>query len=275
LDKRHANYRLVTPVLFDFSAYEAVLLDLDGTLYEEDQPLPGAVALVQRLLAEGRKVGCPSNSTQSPQRVAQRLATMGMPISVDAITTAAAAAVDYCLQKFAPMPRVFNLATEGVADLLEGKAMAVQGEGEKCDVVLAGNPQCVWATVPRLNIGQRLIRNGAICIGICDDRAYPGPGGLEIGSGAMTRMLAYAGGVEPMFFGKPQREFFLDFCRRIGVRAERCVMIGDNLESDIAGAKGVGMATILSLTGVARRGDLDGVASGLRPDWVVEDLREL
>jgi ribonucleotide monophosphatase NagD (HAD superfamily) len=53
------------------------------------------------------------------------------------------------------------------------------------------------------------------------------------------------------------------------------MMIGDNLESDIAGAKGVGMATILSLTGVTRRSDLTRLPPQLRPDWVVEDLNEL
>jgi ribonucleotide monophosphatase NagD (HAD superfamily) len=59
------------------------------------------------------------------------------------------------------------------------------------------------------------------------------------------------------------------------VRPEKCILIGDNLESDIAGAKGVGMATILSLTGVTRRSDVEKLPVHLRPDWVVENLTEL
>ena len=71
-----------------------MLLDLDGTLYKEDTPLPGAMALVRRLVAEGRKIAFISNSTQSPQRVAARVKAMGVDLSPDLFHTASEAAAD-------------------------------------------------------------------------------------------------------------------------------------------------------------------------------------
>ena len=88
-------------------------------------------------------------------------------------------------------------------------------------------------------------------------------------------MLSYASGVEPVFCGKPEKLFFNELCHRLDAPPERCVLIGDNLESDIAGAKGVGMKTILTLTGVATREDAGKLPEIARPDWVIEDLTVL
>jgi glycerol 3-phosphatase-2 len=267
--------KLPPPMPFDFSKFQAVLLDLDGTICYEDEPLPGAIALLRRLLADGKIVGCPTNSTQSPARLVTRLSAMGVGLPAERIFTAAQAAVEYCLKQFGPRPRIFNLATEGVADMLQARADQVDSANEACDAVIIGNPQCVWATRPRMSAAVQLLRKGAACVGICDDRVYPSPRGLEIGSGATTRMLAYAGNCQPLFFGKPQTIFFENACRKLNAEPGKCILVGDNLESDIAGAKGVGMATILSLTGVARRKDVEALPSHLRPDWIVENLTEL
>jgi ribonucleotide monophosphatase NagD (HAD superfamily) len=98
---------------------------------------------------------------------------------------------------------------------------------------------------------------------------------MEFGVGAMGAMLAYAANVTPAYCGKPERFFFEELCRRLGVAPSRAVLVGDNLESDIAGAKGVGMKAVLVLTGVATREDVARVPAALRPDVVVGGLGEL
>src|SRR5690554_5090624 len=117
-----AGYTFVVPI--DFSPFQAVLLDLDGTIYQEEQPLPGAIATIRRLQKEGRKYACLSNSTTSPMRIAMRLQRMGVEVDPDHIYTAAAAAADYVLERVAAehpgsRARVYNLATEGVHDMLD------------------------------------------------------------------------------------------------------------------------------------------------------------
>ena len=258
----------------DFSRYEAVLLDLDGTVYFEDHPLPGSVDLIKRLQAESTKFACISNSTTSPQRVVKRLAGMGITVTPDQIYTAGAAAVDYVVKRF-PNPRAFNLATEGVQDMLEGRGHWVQTDSEKCDAIIIGAPANRYADFERQRIALSLMRNGALAVGVCADRIYPSPRGWEFGSGALTLMLTYAANAKPVYCGKPEKVFFAELCRRLAVPPERCILIGDNLEADIWGAKQMGMATILTLTGVARPDDLKAIAADHRPDQVIQDLRDL
>jgi len=201
----------------DFSPYQAVLLDLDGTIYHEHQPLPGAVELVKRLQHEGRNFACLSNSSASPLRVMARLEEMGVDLDPNNIYTAAAAACDYVLEHYpAPisaqehavmagaatagdssagtseasgssagsnnrrMPRVFNLATESVDDMLQGMVEWVHAGGQECDAVIVGPPSSVFATEPRQRTALELARRGAAIVGICADRIYPSPRGVRI-----------------------------------------------------------------------------------------------
>ena len=124
----------------DFSEFDAVLLDLDGTVYFEDDPLPGAADLIARLKSEKIKFACISNSTTSPQRVVQRFAGMGISILPEQIFTAGAASVDYVIAHFPRPggPRAFNLATQGVQEMLGGRGVWVQSDSEECDAIIVG-----------------------------------------------------------------------------------------------------------------------------------------
>ncbi|MBC8105202.1 MAG: HAD hydrolase-like protein [Anaerolineae bacterium] len=281
----------------DFSPYQAVLLDLDGTVYHEDQPLPGAIELIKRLQSEQRPFACLSNSSASPLRIMARLEMMGVDIDPNNIYTAAAAACDYVVETFgiadgspttnaldstteiepAPRrkPRAYNLATESVDEMLTGLVDWVNASGEPCDCVIVGPPDTVYTDAQRQRTALLLARQGAKLIGICADRLFPSPRGIEFGAGAHTWMLAYAAGVEPTFCGKPQNLFFHELCKRLNVDPAWCLLIGDNLESDVSGAKAVGMRTVLTLSGVCRKEDLASCPENLQPDLVVEDLREL
>ena len=267
------------PVPIDLSPYHAVLVDLDGTLCYEAQSLPGAADFVRRLRDQRINFACISNSTSSPLRVATRLTQMGVEIDLDRVYTAAAAAADYILAHFRgpsnARPRIFNLATSGMQDMLDGLVDWVENDGEPCDAVVIGAPPNSHATPERQRLALRLLRKGAAAVGICADRVYPSDRGLELGSGALTWQLAYAAAVEPVFCGKPQQTFFTELCRRLDAQPDSCLLIGDNLESDIEGAKVLGMRTILTLTGVTRRRHLANLPQEWQPDLVVEDLTEL
>jgi 4-nitrophenyl phosphatase len=265
-------------VPIDLNPYAAVLLDLDGTVYHEEHALPGAIDLIRRLQTTGRKYACLTNSTSSPIRLTERLARMGVEVDPNHIYTAAAAACDYVLQHLVEnrKPRVFNLATEGVAEMLDDLVEWVETGGEPCDGVVAGAPVNHYATDERQRIALQLLRRrGTRLIGICADRVYPSVRGIEFGSGALSAFLGYAANTQPIFTGKPQPIFFTELCERLGVKSSECILVGDNLESDIAGAKTMGMKTILTLSGVTRRRDLLHVSDEMKPDHIIEDLIEL
>jgi HAD superfamily hydrolase (TIGR01450 family) len=259
--------------------FDTVLLDLDGTVNHLDHPTPGAVELLTQLEADEIRYACLTNGGSSPQRLVRRLSAMGIDVTPEHIYSAGVAAVDYVLEHFSPRggarPRVFNLATTGVQEMLEGRAEFVAGPDEPCDVVIAGDPTNAFAKPDRQWIALQLLRKGAALVGICADRVYPSDRGLEIGSGAFCAMFSYATGAQPTFVGKPKAIFFHELCRRLGAQPQNCLLIGDNLESDIAGAKAVGMRTVLTLTGVARREDAEKATEDRRPDKVVEDLTKL
>lgn len=255
--------------------YSAVLLDLDGTIYHEEYSLPGAADLVKHLHAQRIPFACLSNSTTSPLRVMNRLLRMGMEMDPSNIYTAAAAAADHVLREYGPRPRVFNIATEGIQDMLDGLVDWVSSGGEPCNAIIVGNPTNVYATDDRLRIALQLARKNAHVVGISADRVYPTARGIEFGCGALTSMLCYAANVEPVYCGKPERIFFENLCRRLDVSPDRCLLIGDNIEADIVGAKAMGMRTILTLTGVTRRKDLRDLLPHMQPDAVIEELTEL
>jgi HAD superfamily hydrolase (TIGR01450 family) len=273
----------------DFSPYHAVLLDLDGTIYHEDRILPGAIELVRRLQREGKPFACLSNSASSPLRVMARLEDMGIDLDPNNIYTAAAAACDFAIQHFpvqtdaagkttrdeSRKPRLYNLATESVDDMLHGLVDWVRLPTETCDAILVGPPGGKFDGEERRRHALELTRRGAAVIGLCADRVFPSPRGIEFGAGSLSWMLAYAANVEPIFCGKPEAIFFQELCARLNVDPAWCLLIGDNFESDVGGGKSVGMRTILTLGGVTRRSDLESVGEELQPDLVVEDLTEL
>ncbi len=260
----------------DLSPYAAVLLDLDGTVYHEEHALPGAIELIRRLQRDQKRFACLSNSTSSPARISARLMRMGVTLSLESIYTAGTAAADYVTDRW-PRPRAYNLATEGLHDLLDPHVQWVSAADEACDVVIVGTPTSLYATEDRQRTALDLLRRqrGAVLLGMCADRVYPSPRGIEFGTGALTQMLAYAADATPVFTGKPEAVFFHELCHRLNVKPADCILIGDNLESDIAGARGVGMTTWLTLTGVARLEDVQHLPEDKRPHGIVRDLSEV
>jgi len=254
---------------------DTVLMDLDGTVYHVDHAVPGAIEFLRELERRSIRYACLSNSGSSPRRVRERLAGMGVNIDESHIYTAGVAAADYVMEHFGSQgrPRVFNLATRGVGELLSDIADFIEHSDQPCDVVIAGDPTSALAAEDRQRTALALLRSGAKLVGICADRVYPSKRGIEFGGGAFCAMLSVATTVQPVFVGKPQPVFFHELCHRLAVSPTQCILIGDNLESDIAGAKSVGMKSILTLTGVARRDDVTKHQS--RPDLIIDSLVDL
>ena len=269
-----------------FHNFDAVLIDLDGTLLRHEQPLPGAgefaAAVARASAASAMRYAVLTNSTAGPNRIARRMASAGLGIDPGHVYTAAAAACDHVVHTLGRPDgrpaRVFNLATPDVYELLDGRAAFV-GDGADaagaCDAVIVGNPTNEHATPDRQRRALALLRGGAALVATSADRVFPSGRGIEFGSGALAAMLAYAAGVRPQFCGKPQAAFFLELCRRLNARPERCLLVGDNLEADVVGAKALGMRTVLMLTGVTSERELAAAPPAMRPDAVARDLREL
>jgi ribonucleotide monophosphatase NagD (HAD superfamily) len=193
---------------------QAILLDLDGTIYHEDHALPGALEFITALERRGLRYACLTNSGSSPQRVQQRLASMRINIDQDHIYTAGAAAADYVMDRYGSEPRIFNLGTRGVQEMLQERATFVEDVNSPCDVVIAGDVNNSYATPPRQQMALHFLRKGAALVGICADRCYPSPRGIEIGGGAFCAMLGYAANITPVFAGTARERKPAAVCRQ-------------------------------------------------------------
>jgi 4-nitrophenyl phosphatase len=264
-------------MIVDVRKYKAVLFDLDGTVYEENHPLPGAAACFERLTGAGVLTGAITNSGTSPAALSRRLGGMGIGLPEGHIYSCVAHAAEYILETWGEggrKPRVLSLSTDGFHELLEGKVRWVETAGEACDAVAVAAPNNHRFSLDRLFLAQQhLLRPATQLLGMCADRCFTSKRGVEIGSGGMTALLAYSASKEPVFFGKPLAGFIHTLCRRMGVAAAECLLVGDNLESDIAGARAAGMDSALILTGVVR--EIEGVPVEKLGTYVIGSLDEL
>ena len=256
--------------------FDAVIFDMDGTLCHEDEALPGAAALVRWLNERDVRAGCLTNkSTSTPAELARRFEAMGIHLPAHRIFTGAQA-MGVWIRRHWTQPRVFLFASRAVRAELGDDVAVVETADEPCDAV-AVSTHMMADNVPfdleRAMTALIHLRRGAELVVACVDRVRPlRHGRYDFESGSWGMLFSYAANVAPErihFLGKPDPDFYLGMCRRMGVRPERCLMVGDNLDSDIRGAVAVGMKSALLLTGVATRQDAAG--SDVHPDFIFED----
>jgi ribonucleotide monophosphatase NagD (HAD superfamily) len=265
-----------------FADFDAILFDMDGTLYREHHGLPGASEVIEHLRATRKRFACiTNNSANTSEELSQRLASMGVNLEPAAIYTACHAMADW-VRKFPAnggTPRIFNFAGNALPRELAGEAAFVDSPDAPCDIVAVAThmrENAVPFDFERSLVGLNILRRGAHLLVGCADRVFPIRGGVEFGSGSWGVLFQFGAAVPPervYHAGKPEPGFFHSLCRRLGVDPHRCLIIGDNLESDIQGGLRVGMKTALLLTGITRQSDIS--TSRHQPDVVFEDLPHL
>jgi 4-nitrophenyl phosphatase len=148
------------------------------------------------------------------------------------------------------------------------KTQAVAG-ANAIIVAVGFNRQLVYQD---LAAGALLIQRGARLMGTNPDVTFPSELGLLPGAGATLAFMQAATSVEPIIIGKPGRIMFDEAVKRLGGQTAVTAMVGDRLNTDIAGGKVAGLQTILVLTGISTRAE---ATNGLRPDYIFADINEL
>jgi HAD superfamily hydrolase (TIGR01450 family) len=256
--------------------FDAILFDIDATLCAHHHALPGAIEIVRAVQARGQKLACvTNNSAVTIAAQVTRLASCGIHVPAENIYTSGRAMADWVRQRWA-RPRVCNFAGVALHDELADVAQFVEQAEGRCDVVTVGThlrENAVDFDYDRATRALFHLRQGAELLVGCVDRVYMYNGLPEFGSGAWGELFAFAANVprgRVHYAGKPDPEFFLHLCQRLNVSPQRCLLVGDNLESDVAGGLSVGMTTALVLTGVSTRADVE--SGRVKPHVVWEDL---
>jgi NagD protein len=255
------------------------VLDVDGTLVhragEEIRLLPGAVDALARIRASGRPLALFTNGSHiPPEAFAAGLRDAGLEVADDELLTPLSSVQTYLRSRRGSTLLLFG--TDAARDYLlaQGVRIANAETAEDVDAVLVAHADAV--DFPELERAARAILRGARLLTGSFVPAYAGAGGPIFSRGAMlTAALAKATGARPVVVGKPSRAALRTIEERLGAPTEDVVVIGDDLDLDIALGRLGGSRTILVRSGISAAVDTAGVPERRRPDAVVEGIADV
>jgi glycerol-1-phosphatase len=256
------------PILAD--RYDAFLFDLDGVFYRGADPVPDAAAALTRLRAAGKRIAfVTNNASATPAAVAGRLDAAGVEANVDEIETSALTTAALLVQR--GVTTAFVVGEDGIKDALaEMGIQVVNADHPAVEVVVIGLDRGV--TYDALRSAGILIDRGAAFIATNPDGSFPAPGGDRWpGAGALVAAVEATTDTRAEVVGKPNAPIFEAALARAGGGTP--LVVGDRLDTDIAGADALGWDSLLVLTGISTREE--AARSVTPPTYVVPDLRGL
>lgn len=245
------------------------LMDMDGVLVREEQPIPGA----DRFLARLRELGTPfllltNNSTYTRRDLVARLAAAGLEVPEEAIWTSALATARF-LEDQRPEGSAFVIGEAGLTTALHDAGYTLTDRDP--DYVVLGETRTY--SFERITRAIRLIADGARFIATNPDPTGPSNEGPVPATGSVAALISRATGVEPYYVGKPNPLMMRSALNAIDAHSETAAMIGDRMDTDVVSGLEAGMETILVLTGVTSREDAERYP--YRASQIVESVADL
>jgi NagD protein len=245
------------------------LMDMDGVLVHEDEPIPGADRFIGRLKELGRPfLLLTNNSMYSRRDLAARLRLGGLDVPEEAIWTSALATARF-LHDQRPGASVFAVGEAGLTTALHQADLILTDVAP--DYVVLGETRTY--SFERITRAIRLIAGGARFIATNPDPIGPGPGGPLPATGSVAALISRASGVEPYFVGKPNPLMMRSALNALQAHSENTTMVGDRMDTDIVAGMEAGMETILVLTGVTTREQAERFP--YRPSRIVDSIADL
>ena len=252
--------------------YDLVMLDLDGVVYIDGEAVPGAPIHLARTRSSGARLAfITNNASRTPETVAAQLRSLGVEALEDDVVTSAQAASRLLLERFGPGAPVVLLGAEGLRAALESDALVPVGvEDDAVALVTGYGPEVLWREVMRAAVR---VRDGLPWVASNTDMSIPTAYGVAPGHGVLVDTIRRFAGVGPVVAGKPERPLLDETVRRVG--GTRPLMVGDRLDTDIEGARRLGIDSLLVLTGVTGLAELVSAPAAMRPTYIGTDLGAL
>jgi len=250
--------------------YDALLFDLDGTIYRGTEVVPAAGPAVDAAHAAGTTVRfVTNNASRGPDEVAAYLVELGVHATPDEVSTSAQAAAKIVAGKLDAGATVLVVGAPALVDELELVGLkTVRKDSDAVVAVVQGlSKDTSWWDLAEACVA---IRRGALWVACNADATLPTERGLLPGLGSLVAALRTATDQEPIVAGKPRTPLLDEAARSAGSR--RPLVIGDRLDTDIAGAVAAGMDSLFVLSGVSTARDLLAVGEDMRPTYVAADV---
>jgi NagD protein len=245
------------------------LTDMDGVILRGRTLIPGAAEFVQRLRAKDIPFLILTNNSQYTQRDLQvRLSFMGLEVPPEAIFTSALATAQF-LDDQRPEGRAYVIGESGLTTALHDIGYVLTDQ--EPEYVVLGETTAY--SFERITRAIRFVSAGARFIATNPDVMGPGEGGIVPATGAVAALISAATGIKPYFVGKPNPLMMRTALRTISAHSENSVMIGDRMDTDIVAGLESGLRTILVLTGVTTREQVERFP--YRPTWIKESVAEI
>lgn len=244
------------------------LLDMDGVLYHGRRAVPGAADFIRRVNAAGTPYLCITNhACYSPRALARRLAGLGIAVPAARILTSGQATAAWLRGQGAK--RVFAIGERPFLAALA--AAGIEPDSARPSHVVVALDRRV--TYERLANAARHIMAGAAFVGTNPDPSYPTAAGPAPECGFYLAALERMTGCSPVIIGKPAPHLFEIGAATLGLPPARLTMVGDRLDTDVLGARRLGLRAVLVLSGSTTRAMLRGAA--VRPDGIERSVGDL
>ncbi|KXO88763.1 HAD family hydrolase [Tsukamurella pulmonis] len=248
-------------------AYDRLLVDLDGTAYAGAVAIPGAAEALDGLPV----TYVTNNASRRPGDVARHLRDLGFAAPDDTVVTSAQAGAGLLASLVPVGTPVLVVGAPALRDEVEARGMVPVETAEEARAVIQGhNPETGWA---RLSEAALAIRAGAVWVATNTDATLPTERGLLVGNGSMVAAVRNATEREPRVAGKPYTPIFVDAMRAAG--AQRALVVGDRLDTDIEGGNAFDADTYLVLTGVNDVADVVAAPDRHQPTHLADTLAGL
>ncbi len=230
------------------------IIDMDGVLVAGRSLIPKADEFIEKLLKQKRKfLLMTNNPLYTPRDLAHRLQSIGINIKENQIFTSAMATAAF-LNRQRPNGKAFVLGESGLTGAIHDVGYVITDMNP--DYVVLGETMAYNFEMIKKAI--RLIHDhGARFIATNPDPSGPSEGGLVPACGAMAALIEKASGVKPFYVGKPNALMMRTALNYLNVHSENTIMIGDRMDTDIVAGVSSGMETILVLSGVTKKEDID------------------
>ncbi|KQY58928.1 hypothetical protein ASD11_04715 [Aeromicrobium sp. Root495] len=256
------------------SRHDLVMLDLDGVVYVGPDAVPGAAEALESVRSAGTAVAYLTNNAARPAAVvAEHLQSLGMPLrEVGEVITSAQAVARLMAHDLPSDSEVLLVGGEGLRLPLEDLGLrCVTALGDDTAAVVQGfNPDLGWKDLAEATYA---VARGLPWYASNTDLTVPTPRGIAPGNGSLVALVRGVTGRDPVVAGKPEKPLFEETLTRTG--AERPLMVGDRLDTDIEGANRIGIPSLAVLTGVDSLATWVQAAEHLRPAFVSTDLSGL